>query len=76
MTKSNAIGSEPWAPAAEVSEHLGVAKNTIYRWIESSNLSAHYRGRFWFKPAKVAARVGHRGVDDDCAAYPSKRERT
>ncbi|WP_163995867.1 helix-turn-helix domain-containing protein [Pyxidicoccus caerfyrddinensis] len=45
---------EPWASADEVAKHLGIAKDTVYRWIESKSLPAHRVGRLWkFKLSQV-----------------------
>lgn len=36
--------------------HLGIAKDTVYRWIESKSLPAHRVGRLWkFKLSQVDA---------------------
>jgi excisionase family DNA binding protein len=45
---------EPWVSVDEVAQHLGVAKDSIYRWIERKGLPAHKVGRLWkFKLAEV-----------------------
>ncbi|MCZ7420582.1 helix-turn-helix domain-containing protein [Verrucosispora sp. WMMA2121] len=47
---------EPWVSVEEVAQHLGVAKDTVYRWIESKSLPAHRVGRLWkFKLSQVDA---------------------
>lgn len=38
---------EPWVSVEEVAKHLGIAKDTVYRWIESKSLPAHRVGRLW-----------------------------
>ena len=46
--------TEPWASVDEVAKHLGVAKDSIYRWIENRGLPAHKIGRLWkFKLSEV-----------------------
>lgn len=46
--------TEPWASVDEVAKHLGVAKDSIYRWIEKRGLPAHKIGRLWkFKLSEV-----------------------
>ncbi len=46
--------TEPWAAVDEVAKHLGVAKDSIYRWIENRGLPAHKIGRLWkFKLSEV-----------------------
>ena len=39
--------AEPWASVDEVAKHLGVVKDSIYRWIEGRGLPAHRVGRLW-----------------------------
>lgn len=36
-----------WVSVAEVALHLGVARDTVYRWIESRSMPAHRVGRLW-----------------------------
>ncbi len=38
---------EPWVTAGDVAQHLGVAKDTVYRWRERKGLPAHRVGRLW-----------------------------
>lgn len=69
--------SEPWVSVDEVSGHLGVAKDTIYRRIETRGLPAHRVGRLWkFKPSEVDAWVERGGAGYDRIAHPPKRART
>jgi excisionase family DNA binding protein len=52
--KSDADVAEPWASVEQVARHLGVAKDSIYRWIEGRGLPAHRLGRLWkFKLSEV-----------------------
>ena len=45
---------EPWVSVDEVASHLGVAKDSVYRWIETRDLPAHKIGRLWkFKLSEV-----------------------
>jgi len=44
---------EPWVSLDEIAEHLGVSRDTVYRWIERG-LPAHKLGRLWkFKVSEV-----------------------
>jgi excisionase family DNA binding protein len=36
-----------WRSVDEIASHLGVTRDTIYRWIEDRGLPAHRVGRFW-----------------------------
>lgn len=45
---------ERWVSVDEVSAHLDVTKDTIYRWIEKKNFPAHKAGRLLrFKLSEV-----------------------
>jgi len=49
---------EAWASVDDAAKHLGVTKDSIYRWIESKGLPAHRIGRLWkFKLSQVDAWV-------------------
>ncbi len=39
--------TEPWSSVEDVAAHLGVAKDSVYRWIEKKGLPAHKMGRLW-----------------------------
>jgi excisionase family DNA binding protein len=56
--------TEPWASVDAVANHLGVAKDSVYRWIEHRGLPAHKIGRLWkFKLSEVDAWVRVGGAD-------------
>lgn len=62
--------NEPWVSVDRVAAHLGIAKDTVYHWIDSKNLPAQRIGRLWkFKLSDVDAWVrkgmaGEGGVPD------------
>lgn len=39
--------AEPWVSVEDVANHLGVARDSVYRWIENKGLPAHRIGRLW-----------------------------
>lgn len=56
--------TEQWVTAEQVASHLGVAKETIYRWRECKNLPAHKIGRLWkFQLSEVDEWVRNGGAD-------------
>ena len=58
--------TEPWTSVDDVAKHLGVAKDSIYRWIERRSLPAHRIGRLWkFKISEVDDWVRAGGADLD-----------
>lgn len=47
-----------------VATHLGVAKDSVYRWIDARGLPAHKIGRLWkFKLSEVDVWVRAGGAD-------------
>ncbi|WP_373509052.1 helix-turn-helix domain-containing protein [Thiocapsa sp.] len=60
--------AEPWVSVEEVAKHLGVAKDSVYRWIEQKGLPAHRMGRLWkLKVSEVDEWVHHGGAAADRA---------
>lgn len=48
------MNAEPWVSVDEITAHLGVAKDSVYRWIDAKGLPAHRMGRLWrFKVSEV-----------------------
>ncbi|MFC4006007.1 helix-turn-helix domain-containing protein [Nonomuraea purpurea] len=57
--------NEPWVSVEGVARHLGVAKDSVYRWIEARGLPAHKIGRLWkFKLSEVDEWVRAGGADE------------
>ena len=57
--------SERWHSVDEVAGHLGVAKDTVYRWIDRKALPAHRVGKLWkFKLSEVDSWVRSGGADE------------
>jgi excisionase family DNA binding protein len=49
---------ERWLSVEEIATHLGVSKETVYRWLEKGKIPAHRVGKLWkFKPSEVDAWV-------------------
>ncbi|MGK5082465.1 helix-turn-helix domain-containing protein [Bdellovibrionota bacterium FG-1] len=58
---------ERWLSVEEIAAHLGVSKETIYRWLDAGKIPAHRMGRLWkFKASEVDGWVcsGGAGVPD------------
>jgi excisionase family DNA binding protein len=57
---------EPWVSVDDVARHLGIARDTVYRWIETKALPGRRVGRLWkFKLTQVDAWVEAGGAADD-----------
>jgi excisionase family DNA binding protein len=69
---------EPWASVEELAAHLGIVRDTIYRWIETKGMPAHRIGRLWkFKLSEVDAwvRQGGPAVSSTSTVEKEKRGR-
>lgn len=68
--------TEPWVSVDDVAKHLGVAKDSVYRWIERRALPAHKIGRLWkFKLAEVDDWVRTSGAREDADEERSPKRR-
>ena len=48
------MSTEKWLSVEEIAEHLGISKETIYRWLEKGKIPAHRVGKLWkFRPSEV-----------------------
>lgn len=57
---------ERWVSVEEVATHLGVNKDSVYRWVDSKGLPAHRVGRlFRFKLSEVDEWVCAGGAGED-----------
>ena len=58
--------TERWYSVDEVAVHLGIGRETVYRWIDQRKLPAHRIGKFWkFKLSEVDDWVrGNDGAQD------------
>ena len=59
-----------WLSVDEICAHLGISRDTVYKWIDKKDMPAHRVGRLWkFKKAEVdewvrAGGAGGRKADD------------
>lgn len=65
--------NERWLSVAEISAHLGVNPDTIYKWITRKKMPAHKLGRLWkFLASEVDAWVkGGHAAEDVAPALPA-----
>lgn len=57
---------ESWFSVEEIAKHLGVSKETIYRWLDRRAIPAHRIGKLWkFKPSEVDSWVMRGGSSPD-----------
>lgn len=58
--------SERWLSVEEIGTHLGVSKETIYRWLEKKKMPAHRVGRLWkFKASDIDQWVKDGGASEE-----------
>ena len=57
--------TERWLSVEEIAAHLGVSKETIYRWLEKQKIPAHRMGRLWkFQRIEVDEWVKNGGAEE------------
>lgn len=67
------VPEEGWVGIEEVAAHLRVAKESIYRWVDSKGFPAHRVGRLLrFKLSEVDAWVTASGGDDSSSGPSGK----
>ena len=55
--------TDRWISVEEITEYLGVSKDTVYSWLTNKGMPGHKVGRFWkFKQADVDAWVREGGA--------------
>ena len=60
-----------WLSVEEISRHLGVSSDTVYRWIEKHSMPAHRLGRLWkFKKDEIDSWVKAGGASKQGKATP------
>jgi excisionase family DNA binding protein len=69
---------EPWVSVDAVAAHIGVAKDSVYRWIDAKGLPAHRVGKLWkFKLSEVDGWVRAGGANEArTRAKPVRRTTT
>jgi excisionase family DNA binding protein len=56
--------TERWLSVEEIAAHLGISKETIYRWVEREKIPGHKVGRLWkFKASEVDQWVMNGGAN-------------
>ena len=69
--------SERWLSVEEIAAHLGVSKESIYRWRDAEKIPAHRVGRLWrFSKAEVDAWVVRGGASPDGQPDSASRKAT
>ena len=52
-----------WLSVDEICAHLGISRDTVYKWIDRKGMPAHRVGRLWkFRKAEVDAWVCEGGA--------------
>lgn len=66
------MDKERWLSVEEIAAHLGVSKETVYRWIDRGRIPAHRIGRLWkFKASEVDSWVVSGGASAEVQSSAS-----
>lgn len=69
--------AERWYSVDEIATHLGIARETVYRWIDRKGLPAHRIGKFWkLKVSEVDkwARAGEAASENTAGSVNEEEE--
>jgi excisionase family DNA binding protein len=66
LCRGATLATEAWVSVDQIAEHLGVTRDSIYRWIDRKGLPAHRVGRLWkFQVSEVDNWVRAGGADEE-----------
>ena len=64
--------AEGWVSVKQIADHIGVSKETIYRFLEKEMLPCERLGKLWrFKKSVVDAWIMQGGLDERKMKYDS-----
>ena len=43
----NMIDQDRWLSVEDIAVHLGIKKDTVYKWVAANKIPAHKVGRLW-----------------------------
>jgi len=67
---------ERWLSVDEIAGHLGISKETVYRWLEKKKIPAHRVGKLWrFKHSEVDAWIKQGDASEDSKTPSTKKKR-
>ena len=62
--------TEQWLSVDEIAKHLGISKETVYRWLERGKIPAHRVGRLWkFQASEVDEWVRRGDAHDESLSH-------
>ncbi|MBI5245017.1 MAG: helix-turn-helix domain-containing protein [Elusimicrobia bacterium] len=65
-----------WLSVEEIARYLGVAEDTVYRWIRARSLPAHRVGKLWkFKTEEIDEWIRSGGAGDPLAPSKDRKQR-
>jgi excisionase family DNA binding protein len=57
--------TEKWLSVEEIADHLGISRETVYRWLENGKIPSHRIGKLWrFKTSEVDQWITAGGAEE------------
>ncbi len=68
---------ERWLSVDEIAQHLGISKETVYRWLEKGKIPSHRIGKLWkFRITEVDDWVLRGGSSEEAFSSNTTPRRT
>lgn len=67
--------NDRWLSVVEISEYLGITKDSVYKWVKEKGMPAHRLGKLWkFKTDEVDVWMRKAGANEVVSDPKSKHK--
>jgi len=67
--------NDRWLSVVEISEYLGITKDSVYKWVKEKGMPAHRLGKLWkFKTDEVDIWMRKGGANEAKSEYKTKHK--
>jgi excisionase family DNA binding protein len=65
--------NDRWLSVVEISEYLGITRDSVYKWVKQKGMPAHRLGKLWkFKTDEVDLWMREGGANEEKSETKSK----
>lgn len=67
--------NDRWLSVLEISEYLGITKDSVYKWVKEKGMPAHRLGKLWkFKTEEVDVWMRNGGANEGKSEAKAKHK--